>query len=61
MKEGFGQQKEQTAEAAVQVQELQPHLCSGECSDFLAVRASLLWDLSTDSMVAQIMKTVQLP
>lgn len=61
MKEGFGQQKEQTVEAAAQVQELQPHLCSGECRDFLAVHASFLWDLPTDSMVVQIMKTVQLP
>lgn len=54
VKEDLCQQKEQKIEAEVQVQELQPHLCSGELSDLLAVRASLLCNLSTDSMVVRI-------
>lgn len=39
---------------SAKVQELQPHLCSGELSDLLAVPASLLCDLTTGSMVVQI-------
>ena len=51
----FCQQKEQKIEAEAQVQELQPHLRSGERSDFPAAHASSLCDLSTDSMVVQIL------
>lgn len=55
MKEVLCQQKGQKIEAEAQVQELQPHLCSGERSNVPAVHASSLCDLSTDSMAVQIL------
>lgn len=39
----------------MQVQELQPHLCSGDYSDFPAVHTSLLSDLPTDNVIVQIL------
>lgn len=55
MKEVFCYWKVQTTLAWMQVQEVQPHLCSGQCSDFPAGHSSLLSGLSTDRVIVQVL------